>query len=346
LPQELAIECGRAASDAVPDSWKCNGRPVRLVDGATIAMPDTGDNQARYPQSTSQAQGLGFPQCRLVCLLCQASGALLDCEISPRAGKGNDEQSGLREQLDVLERDDILIGDAYYCSYWLFCELSKRGVDAVFEQNGARRKKTDFRRGRRLGHNDHVVTLKKPEVRPEWMSEEEYTRTPSSIDVRELRVSGKILSTTFTDSESKPKSAIKTLYWQRWDVELDFRNLKTTMGMNTMSCRTPDMVFEEIWVYLLAYNVTRLLMSQAAASHQLLPRQISFKHTIQMWLAWKDERTDADPVVLFALIAQCRVGNRPGRIEPRAVKRRLKRFPSLTVPRHIARARIMLHGHP
>jgi len=173
-----------------------------------------------------------------------------------------------------------------------------------------------------------------------------YSDTPSSIDVRELRVSGKILSTTFTDSESKPKSAIKTLYWQRWDVELDFRNLKTTMGMNTMSCRTPDMVFKEIWVYLLAYNVTRLLMSQAAASHQLLPRQISFKHTIQMWLAWKDERTDADPVVLFALIAQCRVGNRPGRIEPRAVKRRLKRFPSLTVPRHIARARIMLHGHP
>lgn len=346
LAQELSIECARAISDTVPTDWRFRGRPVRLVDGATVALPDTPENQAQFPQPSSQEPGLGFPQCRLVGLFCLASGALLDCEPGRCVGKGSDEQSGLRAQLDVLEAGDILIGDAFYATYFLFAELRRREIDAIFEQNGARKRKTDFRRGCRLGSNDHVIELKKPTLRPDWMSEQEYQEAPESIRVRECRVGGKILTTTFLCARDMPRSMLKRLYWERWNVELDFRNLKTTMGMEMMSCRTPEMVIKEIWVYFLAYNIIRLLMSQAAALHGFLPRQISFKHTIQMWLAWKDTAELGYSDDLFMLIAQRRVGNRPGRVEPRAMKRRPKPFPWLKEQRQEARIRIRQHGHP
>jgi len=274
LAQELSIECAREVSDTVPTDWRFRGRPVRLVDGATIALPDTPENQAQYPQPSSQESGLGFPQCRLVGLFCLASGALLDCETGPCVGKGSDEQTGLRAQLDVLEQGDILIGDAFYATYFLLAELGRRKVDAIFEQNGARKRKTDFRRGRRLGCNDHVIELKKPTLRPDWMSEQEYREAPESIKIRECRVGGKVFTTTFLCARDMPKSTLKALYRERWNVELDFRNLKTTMGMDMMSCKKPEMVIKEIWVYFLAYNIIRLLMSQAAAQYGLLPRQM------------------------------------------------------------------------
>jgi len=347
FPQELAIELARSVSDKVPEYMETHARPVRLVDGATLAMPDTEENQERYPQPSFQEPGLGFPQCRLVGLFCLASGVLLDCETGPCVGKGSDEQTGLRVQLDVLERDDILVGDAFYATYFLLAELRKRGVDAVFEQNGQRKKSADFRRGKKLGHKDHVITLSKPRQRPDWLSEQEYDHAPESLEMRELRVSGKILTTTFLSGTEMPKTAIKSLYAERWSVELDFRNLKTTLGMDMLRCKTPDMVLTEIWVYFLAYNIIRLLMSQAASSHRLLPRQISFKHTVQLWLHWHHfAEVESDMSPLFELIAQKRVGNRPGRVEPRAMKRRPKPFPWLKERREYARARIRLHGHP
>jgi hypothetical protein len=345
----LARHTARVMAERTPPSWHWRGRAVRLVDGATVALPDTPENQEVYPQPGSQQPGLGFPLCRLVGILCLASGALLDAAMGPCRGKGSDEQSLLRSLLDVLARGDILLGDAFYATYFLLCALRERGIDGVFEQHGARRRRTDFRRGQRLGARDHLIELRKPKLKPAWMSQVEYDQAPNTLTVRELHTGGKILITTLLCPKQTTKAALKALYRDRWQVELDLRNIKTTLGMEMLSCRTPAMVQKEIWVYLLAYNLIRLLMAQSALLADLLPRQLSFKHTLQIWIAWRQNGTGSDDdqlAGLFILIAQQRVGNRPGRIEPRAIKRRPKPFPLLTKPRPIAREEIRVNGHP
>jgi hypothetical protein len=341
---------GRMITEHSPNTWHWNDRAVRLVDGATVTLPDTPDNQQSYPQSSSQQPGLGFPQCRMVGIICLASGALLNLATGPCQGKGSDEQSLLRSMLETLETDDILLGDAFYATYFLLCSLQQRGVDGVFEQHGSRRGSTDFRRGQRLGQRDHLIELHKPKIKPAWMSQADYEQAPHSLVVRELYTGGKLLVTTLLCPKTTSKAALKKLYRDRWHVELDLRNIKTTLGMETLSCRTPAMVEKELWVYLLAYNLIRLLMAQSAFLADMLPRQISFKHTVQTWIAWRQSAAngyDEDKLVgLFILIAQQKVGNRPGRIEPRAVKRRPKSFPFLTKPRSIAQEEIRKNGHP
>ena len=346
----LTCYTGRMITEQTPNRWHWRGRPVRLVDGATVALPDTAENQEDYPQPGSQQAGLGFPLCRLVGIICLASGAVLNSATGPCQGKGSDEQSLLRSMLDTLEPDDILLGDAFYATYFLLCALQERGIDGVFEQQGARRRSTDFRRGRRLGQRDHVIELHKPKIKPAWMCQSEYDQAPDSLKARELYAGGKILTTTLLCPKRTGKTALKTLYRDRWHVELDLRNIKTTLGMEMLSCRTPAMAEKEIWIYLLAYNLIRLLMAQAAFLADVLPRQLSFKHTLQIWIAWRQSGSggyDNDKLVgLFILIAQKKVGNRPGRVEPRAVKRRPKPFPLLTKQRSIAQENIRNNGHP
>jgi len=339
---------GRYVTRQLPDNWRWQGRPVRLVDGTTLSMADTADNQASYPQLTSQKPGLGFPLCRLVGIVCLGSGVLLDAAMGPHQGKGSDEQALLRTMLDTLQSGDILLGDAYYATYFLLCALQARGIDGVFEQQGARRRSTDFRRGQRLGERDHLIDLPKPKIKPDWMSQRHYDQAPESITVRELATGGKILITTLLCPKHTPKAELKALYKSRWHIELDLRNIKSTLGMDILSCKTPDMVIKEIWVYLLAYNLIRLLMAQAALLGDKLPRQISFKHTLQLWTACHQAVILNHDLLddLFVLIAQQQVGNRPGRIEPRAIKRRPKPFPLMTRSRKVMREEICQHGHP
>ena len=352
LPSDLLsslVRCtGSMCASHLPSAWRWRGRAVRLVDGTTLTMPDTPANQARYPQQISQPPGLGFPLCRMVGVVCLGSGALLDAAIGPYKGKGGDEHTLLRSLLPVLSHADVLVGDALYASYFLLCALVSRGVDGVFEQNGMRKRVTDFRRGERLGPRDHRIVLSKPVSRPEWMSQTQYDEAPATLTVRELKTNGKILVTTLLCPRQTPKDALKRLYRGRWHVEMDLRNIKTTLGMHTLSCLSPDMVQKEISVYLLAYNLIRLLMAQSAIVADRLPRELSFKHTVQLWMAWRYHNAQCESTLrpLFELIAEQRVGDRPGRIEPRAVKRRPKPYTFLTSPREVARARIVRHGHP
>jgi hypothetical protein len=278
------------------------------------------------------------------------SGAVLNAAIGRYHGKGGDEQSLLRSVLGTLERGELLVGDAYYATYFLLCALYERGIDAVFEQQGSRQRTTDFRLGQRLGQRDHLIVLEKPVIKPDWMSWAHYEQAPQSVTVRELRAGGKTLVTTFLCPKQTDKAAVKSLYQSRWHVELDLRNIKTTLGMERLSCQTPAMAIKEIWVYLLAYNLIRLMMAQAALVAHRLPRQLSFKHTVQMWFAWTQHDPGAEHedklYGLFVLIAQQRVGDRPGRIEPRAVKQRPKPYPMLTKPRAIMREYVREHGHP
>ena len=350
MVQSLTGYVGQRVSARAPDAWHWRGHPVRLVDGTTLVMPDTPANQAAYPQPRSQKPGLGFPICRMVGLVCLGSGALLNAAIGRYRGKGGDEQSLLRSILDTLERGDLLLGDALYATYFLLCALRERGIDAVFEQHGSRQRTTDFRCGQRLGVRDHLIVLTKPVVKPDWMSQTDYEQAPHSLSVRELRTAGKTLVTTLTCPKQTDKASLRSLYRSRWHVELDLRNIKTTLEMERLSCQTPEMVIKEIWVYLLAYNLVRLMMAQAALLTHRLPRQLSFKHTVQIWVAWTQQTNrielDDKPYGLFVLIAQQRVGDRPGRIEPRALKRRPKPYPILTKPRAIMREYVGEHGHP
>lgn len=200
--------------------------------------------------------------------------------------RGGDEQTLLRAILDTLERGDLLVGDAFYATYFLLGTLRELGIDAVFEQYGARRRRTDFRCGRRLGPRDHLIVLQKPIHKPDWMNQADYDQAPSTLGVRELRPGSTILVTTLLCPKATHKSALKALVQSRWQVELDLRHIKSTLGMERLSCQMPTMACKELWVYLLAYNLIRLLMVQAALHTGSQPRQLSFKPPLQRSIAW------------------------------------------------------------
>ena len=335
----LAQETGERLCRQAAMHWRWQGRCVKLIDGTGISMPDTPLNQSCYPQLSSQAAGVGFPLARLVAVICLSTGGLLDAAIGPFEGKGHGEHGLLRGLLGAFQTGDVVLGDALFSSYWLIAALQTAGVDGVFTQHAGRH--TDFRRGQRLGKHDHVVNWTKPRQAPSWMSEEAYAACPSSLTMREVRCGHRTLVTTMLDPQQVSPRALGELYTQRWQVELDLRAIKTILGMEVLRCQTPEMIEKELWTTLLAYNLIRVLMAEAAGRSSLHPRDISFKHTVQMTLSWlglrRPSRKPTDISTLCKMIAQCQVGKRPGRVEPRARKRRPKSFPWLKVPRPVAR---------
>lgn len=341
----LTREAGRLVSARARVAWGWRGRAVKLVDGTGISMPDTAENQTCYPQPSSQAPGVGFPLARVVGVICLASGALIDAAIGAHAGKGGSELGLLRRLGAAFSPGDVMLADALYCNYFLIATLLATGVDVLFEQNGTR--STDFRRGTSLGRRDHLVRWPKPKDRPHWMTAQQYAAFADDLTVREVKVDGQVLVTSLLDQRKVKKSELDQLYARRWNVELDLRHIKTTLGAEVLRCQTPRMVEKELWVHLLAYNLIRLLMAQAALTADVHPRQLSFKHTVQLWTEWTACRVDlsADTATLFRLIAQPTVGNRPGRIEPRARKRRPKSYPWLKAPRAEARDNVRRYGH-
>lgn len=346
----LAKYSGKLINNQVPNKWLFKGRHVKLIDGTTIAMPDTKANQESYPQSTGQKPGLGFPVSRVVGITSLSSGALLNASIGACKGKGTGEQSLLREMYGSFEKDDILLGDANFGTFFFLVYLQENGIDAVFEQMGPRINSGDFTQGVKLGSKDHIIELKKPNKRPHWMTKEEFKSSPTSIKIRELKVGGKLLITTFLKPKEITKRQLKDFYKCRWHIELDLRNIKTTMGMTEFSCKSPEMVVKEMWVYFLAYNLIRMLMVQAAIHANITPRDISFKHSLQFWLLWNQYQTSVDKIEIaqkiLMFISSKIVGKRKGRIEPRAVKRRHNNMPRLKQPRNIARQEIRQNGHP
>jgi hypothetical protein len=352
LPVELLCsltrETGRQITQRADADWLWLGRQVKLMDGTTITLPDTAMNQAKYPQQSNQKAGLGFPIARLVGLLCASTGAVLDAAIGPYSGKTGSEHALFRQLLGSISARDLILADRYYCAYFVIALIQAQGADVLFQQH--QRRHTDFRKGRRLGVRDHVVAWQKPKTHPDWMTREQYDAFPDTLEIREIKVHSKVLVTTLLCASKVPKKALGDLYSSRWNVELDLRNIKTTLGMERLHCKTPAMNEKELWVYLLAYNLIRLLMTESAKQADVLPRLLSFKHSLQLWLAWHhagpSDFNGTHRCLLYALIAQQSVGNRPGRIEPRAVKRRPKTYPLLMKPRPLARDDVLQHGHP
>ena len=340
-------ETGRLLHLKSEEDWKWKGRSVKLVDGTTVSMPDTPENQKIYPQPESQKEGVGFPIARIVAIISLSCGAVLDVAIGPYKGKETGEHALLRQILSSISTGDIILGDRYYCSYFLIVMLRRLGADAVFRIHA--RRKSDFRRGKRLGKKDHIVIWEKPKQRPDWMSEIMYCQMPNTLTIREIKSNRKIITTTLLDPKEVTKKELGELYMKRWFIEVDFRFIKTVLQMDVLRCKTPDMVCKEIWVHLLAYNLIRTVMAQAAHRYNLPPRTLSFKGTLQQLNAFKDTflrtvktRSSIMYGDLPEAIASHRVGNRYRRSEPRAVKRRRKPYPLLTKPREEARNE--LHG--
>lgn len=342
----LVMKTGKMVADQSPNNWLWKGRSVKLVDGTTISMPDTEKNQLAYPQQSSQQPGLGFPIARMVAVICFSTGVILNAALSKFQGKGASEHALFRELMDAFEPGDIMLADRYYASFFLISALLEKNVDIVFQQHAVR--KTDFRKGRKLSSRDHISTWKKPKVIPDWMDDQQYHAFPDEICIRELKVGKKVIITTILSDKEAQKNELNDLYKQRWHVELDLRNIKTTLGMEMLSCKTPEMNVKEMWVYFLAYNLIRLVMAEAATSARIKPRQLSFKHTLQIWLMWSVQPATSykKVAILLKMVAQIHVGNRAGRVEPRAVKRRPKPFPLLMKPRPEAQADILKNDHP
>lgn len=347
LIRGLLTSAANILDAAAPDSWLWKGRQVKIMDGTTLSMPDTEANQAVYPQSKSQDPGIGFPIVRCVAVMSLATACVLDIAIGPWAGKETGEHALLRQIFHCFKAGDVALGDAYYDSYFLIAMLSEAKVDGVFHMHGAR--KSDFRRGRRLGKHDHIVTWQKP-PKPAWMTNEVYDAIPSEMNMREVKVQVDIagfrtkhitMTTTLVDPKVTSISELAGLYRQRWSCEVNFAAIKTAMQMDRLRCKTPEMVRKEILAHLLAYNLLRMIIANAASRKELKPNQISFKGAMQTFNAYRSlwsspERVKAAPeayIHMLDAIASHRVGNRPGRSEPRVVKRRPKSYPKMKKPR-------------
>lgn len=345
LIERLGREVGKRLCAEQPDAWRWRGREVILIDGSTLTLPDTARNQASYPQSHGQKPGLGFPLMRLVAVISLSCGAVLEWAISPCEGKRSGETALLWGLAHRLRAGDVLIADRYYAGYFLLAWLIRQGVDIVVRQHQLRT--TDFRRGLRLGAKDHVVSWSRPQ-RPAWMDQATYAAMPETLTLREARIEGLTLVTTLSDAHQVSKKELLVPYRSRWQVELDLRAIKAVMQMDILRCKTPAMVAKEIAVHLLAYNLVRAVMAQAAFLGHVLPRQLSFKAALQLIRAFEENLRHAPHgrlkicrAYLLAGIARLRLPHRPGRVEPRAVKRRPKTYALLTKPRDILRAQLI-----
>lgn len=346
----LTRRTGEAADRAALQPWRWLGRNVKLFDGSTVSMPDTPKNQAAYPQSRSQAPGVGFPLARIGVLFSLSIGTVLDLGIRRWAGKLQSELAMLRDMMSRLNRGDVLLTDRYLCSYMEIALLQQRGVDFVGRMHA--RRTIDFRCGQQLGQYDHVVQWNKPQ-RPAWMSVAQYATIPETLSIREFRCRivrpgyrprTIVVATTLLDDQQYSVAEIAELYRLRWDAEINLRSLKTMMHMDVLRCQTPEMVRKEIWAHLLAYNLIRTVIAQAAAKHDKHPRQISFTRAMRTLEAFRSPLAHATSQQLPALyehmleaIAYHEIANRPNRLEPRQRKRRPKPYPLMTKPRHLAR---------
>lgn len=358
LPEPLFTKLVKKTAEqtqrASAEDWRWNGHDVKLVDGTTVTMADTRENQAAYPQQKNQRPGLGFPIARLVCVFSLAVGVVLDFALGRYEGKRTGENQLFRGMLASVAAADVVLADRYFASYWDFALLQQRHAYLVTRLHQLRR--ADFRTGTRLGPCDHLVVWQKP-PRPEWMDRARYATIPDELVIRELkvrvaiagfRVRDYVIATTLLDHERYTAEEIATQYRARWHAELDLCSLKTVMQMEHLRCQTPEKVRKELCMHLVAYNLIRATIAEAARRHGVLPRELSFKGALQTFQAFRAEGLLAAPTpeiiaLLLSAIASHRVGDRPNRVEPRVVKRRPKQYKHLRAPRQLAQ-RDLLKG--
>jgi hypothetical protein len=343
----LAKNTAQKLQEGLPQQCKWNGRNVFIADGSHVSMPDTPENQKTYPQPVVQREGIGFPLARLAVLLSLATGACHDLAIAPYAGKGTGETTLLRQMYGTLQPGDVVLADALFDDYFLAWELRQRGIELVaraqYQRVGSQTIESR--------PDGDLIVWQRPN-KPHGMKGEQYRTYPKTLRMRQVSVDARDkdnrveqfkVVTTILD-ESIGGGQIGELYERRWDGEVDIRSIKATMKMDVLRCKSPEMVRKEIWAHLLAYNLLRTVMAVAAAQSNVEPRKLSFKGTKQAITAFAPKIEAAPPErraalidALLATVAYHRVGDRPGRWEPRARKRRPKPGTRLMQPRAIAR---------
>jgi hypothetical protein len=352
LLQELTRATGRRLAEQAPVAWRWKGRPVKVVDGTGLSMPDTPANQKAYPKSQNLPAGVGFPLLRLVVVFSLAVGTVLEAALAPRSGRGHGEQSLFRSLWKQFQPGDVVLGDRLYGDFFTLAWARSCGLDVV-TRPAAGRAPSHFR-----GHcadNLRLCWLKPP--RPDWMGRREYDRLPHYLYLRAVRVRVRqpgfrtkrlVLVTTLTDAVAVSGADLAELYRRRWQAELNLRALKQGLQMDILRGQSPAMVRKEVWAHLLVYNLVRLMMAQAAAAAGVRADEVSFTGALQTLNAFLPEmralQTAEDAQVLWEVllwaVGEHRVGQRPDRYEPRAVKRRPKKFPRLSQPREAARRRL------
>jgi Transposase DDE domain len=343
----LAKNTAQQLQDGIPQAWKWNGRNVFIADGSHVSMPDTPQNQKAYPQPVVQQEGIGFPLARLAVLLSLATGACHDLALAPYAGKGTGETTLLRQMYGSLQPGDVVVADALFDNYFIAWELRQRDIELVARVQ-AERVGSQTVQSRPDGD---IIVWHRPN-KPRGMSGEQYRSYPESLTMRQVSVDARDKNnraeqfkvvTTILDA-SIEGGQISNLYERRWDGEVDIRSIKSTMKMDILRCKSPEMVEKEIWTHLLAYNLLRTVMAVAAAENKVEPRKISFKGAKQALRAFAPKLEAARPQQRVGLVEAMlkavgyhRVGGRPGRWEPRARKRRPKPTKRLNQPRHVAK---------
>jgi hypothetical protein len=355
LPEEACLalvrETGRQVDANAPPEWRWRGHRVLNVDGTTNTMADTPENQAEYPQQRRQKPGCGFPIMRVVVVFSLAVGTVLDVAIGKYKGKQTGENSLFRGLHANLAHGDVVLADRYFSGWFDVAMLHKAGVQVVVRQHQLRA--TDFRKGKRLGHKDHITTWKKPQ-RPAWMSQTEYESYPAVLAIREVyvvvhqngfRTRNLVVATTLLDAEKYQALEIAKLFRRRWQAELNLRSLKTVMQMDHLRCKTPHRVRNELYMHLVAYNLIRKVMAVASAKAGVEPWTVSFKGTLQtlarlLPLLDTNMTTEAWCETLLNAVTTHVVGNRPDRMEPRCKKRRPKEYDLMNKPRSEYKKRV------
>lgn len=351
----LFRKTGKTIHQKASDGFLWCNRHVFLVDGSTFSMYDTPENQQEYPQAKNQHKYHGFPVARILGIFCLATGAVIDAAISSVCMS---EISLFRMLYPHLNPGDVALGDKLFGSYGDIALLSGRGIDSVFRMHHLR--KTDFRKGKRLGSKgsycyDHLVTWKKPRKGTLHLEPELYAQLPKTMLVREIRYFITIkgfrtkkvtLVTTLLDHHIYTYELLAELYGLRWQVEIDLRHLKTTMQMEHIHSKTPEMVRKEFYIHLLAYNLIRATLWEAGVKHNVHPLRLSYKGAIQHVLNFvpilaimKDRGTTYG--VMLTIIARDRLLERPFRVEPRMVRSKKRQFPRLTQPRQEIRQKLI-----
>lgn len=355
LPTTLARETGQRLHGQSPKERLLDGRPIKVFDGSTVTMPDTKANQKAFPQHPRQKPGAGFPLARIAVLFSLISGAVLEWDLRRYKGKAQSELAMLSQMLGGLSPGDIILADRYLCAYCIFALFLGQNADLVTRLHQSRT--ADFRRGRRLGKGDHLVEWSKPVHCPPWMSKAVFALLPTAMTLREVRVRieepgfrTKSLGvvTSLLDAELYPAAELAEAYRARWQAELNLRSLKQVMQMDHLRTKTPRRVRTEIAMPMLAYNLIRTIMAQAAQRRGCSSREISFKSAVQILIAFQPYFLDAEKGALspryeamLSAIAEHQVGDRPNRFEPRAVKKRPKNYPRLKEPRAAAKLKLL-----
>ncbi len=348
--RDLSHEVAEELDQAADPKWLWKSRHhAKLIDGFTFTMPDTPANQAQFPHPKSQQPGVGLPIARAVAILSLATACVQDLAQGPYQGKETGESALLRTLLGNLQPGDIAVADRYYCSFMMMALMLGQGTHVCARKHQCRH--SDFRRGRRLGKYDHRIVWTRPE-RPDWMDEATYARIPETLTLREIRFQviepGRRthtidVITTLVDADEYTREDIAQLYGFRWNSELDIRGIKSSLNLGHVRCKSPEMVERELWTTILGYNLIRTTAAGAAWLHGKQPRQISFTSTCQYVLAgWMQlslgllEASAVDAYLRLVLrqIATCEVANRPGRLEPRVLKRRRHGYKLMQKSRH------------